>query len=296
MYLGVDRSRYVVYEGDLHWCARPILPSPHIFDMQLGDTPEAAIKKLLKGDSVFDKFLFWEDTFDPVTMVRRGRIYEAEKNGQPRECRVEPAYNAETLSFHGSGVIKKSLNTYQRYPIASREKVLPRYAAIGAEGAFSLWRIVSTDRMHFGEELLTLRPYHSMGALPDLDLSKVSDPWKTKVKETVQKVVDVMNIANSDSIIELCRHAASAALFAYFHEDIQKLAGTDLGHLADRAGKDGKRIIASCGRIIADLHSRLKVNMQVEHDLRPVSDRDAELAIYSLSCILSDLKFTNERR
>ncbi|MDZ8118186.1 hypothetical protein [Pontiella agarivorans] len=244
----------------------------------------------------FKKFLFREDSFDPVSMVRRGRIYQPYPE-QPNECRVAAidAYDGLIAHQYASAVIKKRLHTYQPYAL-SLNGPDQKYAIIGTQSAYSLWRIVSNDRMYLNDELLTLRPLHSMGALPDLDLREVSDPWKTKVEETVNKVVDAMTFANADSIIELCRHAASAALFAHFHEDIKNLAGTDLGPLAKRAGDEGLHIVAHCGHLIAKFHSRIKPNNQVHFESRPPTDRDAELAIYSLSCILSDLKLTPENQ
>lgn len=296
MFLGIEKDKGLFYEGgNMSWGMRAVLPPPHLFDMQISDTPAGALKNLIEAEKQeHKKFLFREDGFDPVSMVRRGRIYQPYPS-QPHECIVPPIDSLEAVSYGAAvNAQKKRLNCYQPYAL-SLNAPDHNYAIIGTQSAYSLWRIVSIDRMYFRDELLTLRPLHSMGALPDLELSNVPEPWKTKVKETVGKVVDAMHRANADSIIELCRHAASAALFAHYHEDLQKLSGTDLGKLADDAGKDGKRIVASCGKIIADLHSRIKPNMQVELDLRPISDRDAELAIYGLSCILSDLKFTVEK-
>jgi hypothetical protein len=297
MSLGIDKSQGVVYEGESSWGLRPIFPAPHLFDMQIADTPPEAVKKLIDAsNNIFKKLLFREDGFDPISMVRRGRVYEPEQQGQPQD-RVVPLLNAAEATYNNQmqGGVRKSLYTFQRYAVSIRVPSVHRYAAIGSETAYSLWQVVSIDRMYMEEELLMLRPVYSMGALPDLDLSEVSEPWKSQLEGTVRKVVDAMKLANADSIIELCRHAASAALFAHFHKDIQELHKTDLGKLAERAGKDDKRIVENCGKVIANLHSRIKPNIQVQHGCRIVSDRDAELAICCLSCILSDLKFTNEK-
>jgi len=299
MFLGIEKDKGLFYEsGSLSSGMRAVLPPPHLFDMQIGNTPANALKSLIEAEkNESNKFLFREDSFDPVSMVRRGRIYQPYAQ-QPNKCHVAPIDTLDSVQsspfFPEGPVLIKRLHTYQPYTL-SLNGANQKYAIIGTKSAYSLWRIVSIDRMYLEDELLTLRPLHSMGALPDLDLCTVSEPWKTKVAETVGKVVDAMHHANADSIIELCRHAASAALFAHFHEDIKRFDTTDLGPLAKRAGDDGKRVVASCGKIIADLHSRIKPNMQVEHDCRPPTDRDTELAIYSLSCILSDLKFTSER-
>ena len=155
-----------------------------------------------------------------------------------------------------------------------------------------MWRIVSIDRMYSNEELVTMRPLYFLGALPDLSPNNIPEQWRTQVVENVQKVVDSMYKANADSIVELCRHAATTSLLAEFHEDIPRPEKTDLGNLAKIAEQKNRRIIAHCGRTIADLHSRLKPNNQMHYGFRSVSERDAELAIQCLSFILSDLGYT----
>ncbi len=158
-----------------------------------------------------------------------------------------------------------------------------------------MWRIVSNDRMYSSEELVTMRPLYFLGALPDLSPKDIPEKWRSKVLQGVQKVVDSMYKANADSIVELCRHAASAALFAAFHEEIPQASRKDLGQLAKLAEGKERRIIAHCGKTIADLHSRLKPNNQMDYGCPPVSDRDAELAVQCLSFILRDLGYTRSR-
>ena len=293
MFLGIDKNTGIIYEGgNILWGARPLFPTPNLFDLQIAETPEEALKKLLKSSTEFDRLLFREDGFDPVSMVRRGRIYKPDKS-QPRECYVYPINEAElNEARNNKGVVKKSLFCYQGYRLTSWIPSQQLFAAIGRDNAYSMWRIVSNDRMYSNEELVTMRPLYFLGALPDLSPNNIPAKWRAKVLGSVQKVVNSMYKANADSIVELCRHAASASLFAQFHEDIPHANQKDLGELAKMAEKKERRIIANCGKLIADLHSRLKPNIQMHYDCRPVCERDAELAIQCLSFILSDLGYT----
>jgi len=291
MSLGIDKNNYTVYEGYLNWGARALLPPPNLFDLQVAETPEEALH-LLKKSSEYNRLLFREDGFDPVSMVRRGRIYELDKS-QPKECRVCPVNEAElSMARENHGVVKKPLTSYQPYLLSTRNTSQHLFAAIGRDTAYSIWRIVSNDHMYFNEELVTMRPLYFLGALPDLSPSSIPEQWRTKVLESVQKVVDSMYKANADSIVELCRHAASASLCARFHEDIPRLDKTDLGPLANKAEEEGLRVIANCAMTLANLHSRIKPNIQMHYDCRPVCDRDAELAVQCLSFILRDLGYT----
>jgi hypothetical protein len=155
-----------------------------------------------------------------------------------------------------------------------------------------MWRIVSIDRMYSNEDLVTMRPLYFLGSLPGLLPSKIPEKWRTKVIENVHKIVDSMYIANADQIINSCRDVASASLCARFDPDIPRLDKTDLRPLANKAEEKELRIVASSARILADLHSRTKPNIQMHYDCRLVSERDAELAIQCFSLILRDLGYT----
>ena len=291
MSIGIDKNIYTVYEGYHNWGARALFPTPNLFYLQIAETPEEAIN-ILKKSSEYNKLLFREDGFDPVSMVRRGRIYKPDKS-QPNEWYVCPI-NEEELNEarNNKGMVRKSLFSYQGYRLISRIPSQQLFAAIGSDNAYSMWRIVSNDRMHSNEELVTMRPLYFLGALPDIFPRNIPEHWRIKVLESVEKVVDSMYRANSDSIVDLCRHAASASLCARFHEDIPRLDKTDLGSLANKAEKEKLRIIANCARTLASLHSRIKPNIQMHYDCRPICDRDAELAVQCLSLILSDLDYT----
>jgi hypothetical protein len=292
MYLGIDKDKYIVYDGYVHWGARAVFPTPYLFPIKVGETPEEALN-LLKAEKPawYEKLLFREDGFDPISMVRRGRIYELDR--PQTGCHVCPASEAEREEARkNGGVVVKQLALYQRYPLSVRVPSTQRFAAVGSSTVYSMWRIVSSDYTYFTEELVTMRPLYFLGALPDLSLDNIPEQWRTMIQESVGKVADSMYRANADSIIELCRHAASASLCAYFQEDIPRLNKIDLGPLAKMAEDAKRRVIADCARTLADLHSRLKPNMQMHTDCRPICDRDAELAVQCLSCILADLGYT----
>jgi len=292
MSLGIDERDHIVYEGHIDWGGRPIIPSPNVFGIQIAETPEQACT-FSKRSPDPNRLVFREDGFDPVSMVRRGRIYERDK-GYPTECHVYPINQAELIESRiPNGVVKKELICYQRYPLHARHTSQKLYAAIGDRTAYSMWRIVSNDATCFGEELVTMRPLYYLGTLPDLSPERIPDTWRAKVAETVGKVVGAMHRADANSIVELCRHGASAALLAYLDENIQDMNKTDLSDLAKKAEQAQRRLIANSAKMLADLHSRVKPNMQMHLNCRPISDRDAELAVQCLSFILTDLGYAH---
>ena len=291
MDLGIDQNTGIVYEGLVYSGARPLLPGPYLFGMRIAQAPDEALE-LLRQSKEHDTLLFREDGFDPVSMVRRGRIYESEPSF-PTGCRVSPINEAELKEARmNNGVLNRSLHCYHRHRLGSLVGSKHVFAAIGAHGSHSMWRIVSNDRMYLGEELVTMRPLYFLGAIPDLSPDNIPEQWRTEVQDTVRKVVDSMYKADAGSIVDLCRNAASACLFAYLHGDIPEFDKTDLGRLAETAEHKGRRVIGRCAKVLADLHSRGKVNVQKQYNCSPICERDAELAVQCLSFILRDLGYT----
>jgi hypothetical protein len=88
MYLGSDQQSGLVYEG-LDGPILPVVPRPIVTQARLikceedwNDLPTG-----IPHSPMF--WVFREDTFDPVTRTRRGRLYEAEPT-QPAPHRVLP--------------------------------------------------------------------------------------------------------------------------------------------------------------------------------------------------------------
>lgn len=120
MFLGIDKNSYVVYGGGQEWGARPLFPTPSLFSIAIEATSEEAIEGLGKSDQ-FTGLLFREDVFDPVSMIRRGRLYQCERQKmQPNECHVAPVDEVDIRNARdGNGVVIKTLLTYQEHCLTS---------------------------------------------------------------------------------------------------------------------------------------------------------------------------------
>src|SRR5687767_14798624 len=97
--IGIHESEYLVYEGHIGEMGygRAVLPSPVL-------TPAWIISK--KGDVVdlpesatwLHTVIFREDSFDPVTRIRRGRLFKrADGQAQPFKWQIQahPAYTID---------------------------------------------------------------------------------------------------------------------------------------------------------------------------------------------------------
>ena len=77
MYLGIDQHTGLVYEG-YGAPEIPSVPTPHIAQAKLIEHSDdwAGLPRGLAGSPM--AWLFREDSFDPVTRTRRGRLFEAQ--------------------------------------------------------------------------------------------------------------------------------------------------------------------------------------------------------------------------
>lgn len=93
MHMGYDGDSGHVYEGA--GCPEfAVVPAPLLAQAQLTDVP-SSLDALPRG--IHTQPLTWilrEESFDPVTRIRRGRLYEPYPGGQPQACltRGHPAH------------------------------------------------------------------------------------------------------------------------------------------------------------------------------------------------------------
>ena len=111
--IGIDESTHLLYEGD------------SIYGYGVWPTPILTTAALVKGKEDWAlvptsrrfsdaKLLFREDAFDPVTRIRRGRLYEW-KEGSNKETWHVPAHPATPNSRSGmtmDGLLHPVLYTY----------------------------------------------------------------------------------------------------------------------------------------------------------------------------------------
>jgi hypothetical protein len=90
MYLGIDQHTGLIYEG-FGAPEIPSIPTPHIAQAKLIERG-SDWADLPRGLPVTPMaWLFREDSFDPVTRTRRGRLFVAQPGqGQPNQQRVGP--------------------------------------------------------------------------------------------------------------------------------------------------------------------------------------------------------------
>jgi hypothetical protein len=111
MYLGIEENTGLIYEGSGNPDI-PAIPLPSVLQAKLIEEPEdwGRLPGGLSGDP--RQWTFREDSFDPVTRVRRGRIYQPWGSSQPSDQSVSPHPYDDPMrrAVHGHGRIVKRLN------------------------------------------------------------------------------------------------------------------------------------------------------------------------------------------
>lgn len=295
MYLGIDTNSGLVYEG-FNAPDIPSIPAPSITQAKLINF-EADWKDLPRGiGSSPMAWVFREDSFDPVTRTRRGRLYEPEPGqAQPKSHFVAPhPYEFPMMRQTGSdGRLSKSMNTFSAcHPLL----MLPNQGqgltlALGSARAASGWRILQTEALANGCVMVTLKSLSAFGILPTVDYVKIDERFRPAVREAIDRVLNSAFRESSISVVDHCRAALTVVLSRWLvqcgHEDVKTL-GADLGELSKRIEKQAMDCVAKAAQIVARLHVRGKPNEQHAKGLRTPLDGDAEFCMHALGLAIRD--------
>lgn len=293
----IDTSNGLFYEGQSHR-GHGVWPAPFVSAASIIESDDD-LAHLFDGSYIAAaKLLFREDFFDPVTRIRRGRLY-SQPTASPQEWYVQqhPAYPNETGHRGGDGAYYKSLHGFNEWQEPQRIKVGATKIALGSKQFFSLWRAVGLEKLITGEYLLTLQSRSTMGTLTELNEDKLPATGKIQILDAVNKVVESANRAGPESVIDRCRDAAQVIVGRWCAEltSDQSWITTELGKLLSRI--DGSeqlrkhKLICYSAGAIARLHAR-KPNEQEARQLPPLHEEDALLALQCLSAIIREVGYS----
>lgn len=280
-YIGICTQRGSVFEGSPEEAYR-IHPAPVLSRFHFVDDPRAK-----QTDDAFSPlpYLFREDYFDPVTRVRRGRVFSAMDFSQPKDWVVADA---------GLADLRASVIQYQRdYQTIAEKRThvgsLPD-VQLGSPPFVTIWRVVQVEVDSGGTPILMLKSYRSLGEVPPLRAAEIPGDVRTALMEALEAVENSANRQGPSDVVERCRNALSIIL--------GQLAGDrslDLQKAIDKLPKKGSKeeLKAIAGRIVARLHSRGKANEEYKYKTRPLIDEDAQLALRCLGLVLRDCNWAD---
>lgn len=295
--LGISSYGHI-FEGDSEYGAHLVWPRPMVTlakFVQLGSEDERLI-----GASENDPFhlCFREDSFDPVSRIRRGRIYKS--TGGTSDWNVIEPQNVTIPGTHNiSGMVSVNTRGYATYNLSGKPEEIPELVLLGSGSVFTEWSVVDVETIATREVLLTLRARHSLGALPEIYWGKVPADHQHKVRETLETLADDYRRAGPESVIDRAREAATAILSAYLQNAGDASAsGKDLAELVKKLEASKKpnegRILACAAEIPQRLHSRGKhAEKEKRENMRPIRVQDTELAVQCVGTMLCELRWAD---
>ncbi|WP_110131257.1 hypothetical protein [Coraliomargarita sinensis] len=282
-YLGIGVKDGQIYVGGKVGLRHRLYPYPMLLPLRF-EPFEGMIDYPDSRD--FAGRLFLEDSFDPVTRVRRGRVYSG--------GHATRAYVSEHNGLAGDKA-SMMMYEYQRDPLHKFKELhgarLP-LVYLGSEDFRSTWRIVDIEQDSNDTFVVVLKSYRSLGEIPEMKWEEVPTEIKRQVEERIEDVEVSINREGPKNVIDRCRDAV----------------GLIIGHLIQSPGKDlndaidaysrhesgkHKKLVQHASHTIRILHSRGKPN--VEHKLQtpPLVEEDAQLAVRCFGTILKEVGWAN---
>jgi len=298
MYLGIDNNTGLAYEG-AGGADIPSIPTPAVTQAKIVERigELAGLPQGLFSDAL--SWVFREDSFDPVSRTRRGRLYQPYMNSQPHSVRVSPHPYDFAGRWPGANPEQNFQKTLHVYTQCSQLLNMPAKGmgailALGSPEATSFWRIVQTEMLVNRAVMVTLKALSAYDILPELDVVQIHDEgFRADARRVLEKVLDAAFRESPDSVVDRCRNALTVLMSRWLAQQGhgRKVLEWDLGDVSDAIGKPPYSRIcpANMGRIVAQLHNRTKENVVVKKGLRSLVEEDAELAIQAVGLTLRDL-------
>ncbi|TFE42027.1 hypothetical protein E2553_36045 [Paraburkholderia dipogonis] len=295
--LGIERDAGLIYEGRDSACFLS-LPTPVLSQCTLVKSPADLTNLPVNIETHPFGWIFREDSFDAVSRVRRGRIFQKQgaSNSEPWTVNAHSNLVSDIAQGRNDGRIVKHLNLFMECQellgLPNRGEGLQ--LAIGVAGAFSLWRILQVERTLNADVMATLRAESAMGILPELDETRVPPASLQAVRVAIMRVLDVAYRELPTSVVDQCRNACAAMGSHWLYhrtgdaQILEKDLGKVMGAIQNELGIDKSRTICSAMDIVNRLHPRGKHNEVHKYDLRDVTDEDAALAVHATGFLIRE--------
>lgn len=294
MHLGIEQHSGTVFEG-FNGPELPVIPKPVVSFCKVVDEPSDWQDMPANLHNAINSWLFREDSFDPITRTRRGRVYQRYGNSNPTEFMVPRNPSPDTFGTAISAASHRRLDMY-RYmacaPLVSRpNQGKGLVLAIGSSAAASAWKIVQSEVIVTGDVLVTLKAQTAFGVIPELDEVAVPNSALVPVREALERALNSAFRETSVSVVDQCRNAMAAVIshFLASQGEPTNVLGKELQPLANMLTARERSVAAAAAHIVARMHSRGKGNVQAISDAREPIDEDGEFAVHALGLVMREL-------
>lgn len=296
MHLGYDSDTGHVYQG-ANAPEYAVVPPPLLTQARLLESL-ADLDALPRGlhQSSLD-WVFRDESFDSITRIRRGRLYEPRPEAQPHIIltRGHPA-DQFSSARRGESLSKRLFHYRPCQTLLNKNRAgHGMELALGQTKSWSRWRIVQVELMVGDDVLVTLKALTAFGVLPDLQLDAIEQQHREPVQRAVDRVLDSAFRESPISVIDQCRNAAVVLLGRWMvsHGATENTLELDLGMLVRRVREEPFSLAAVAGvaEMIAKLHPRGKANEQEPKGYRLAQEEDAEASVHVIGFILRELQW-----
>lgn len=295
LHLGIEKQTGSVFEG-LNGPELFVQPRPTVSMCHLIQT-EADWKKVPTGGLHREPFrwVFREDSFDPVTRIRRGRIYQPYGGVQPDSVQVPRDPSPANMSTQPSVATYKRLDMF-RYMACTALLAVPNQAygmplVLGAGKGTAVFTVLQIEMLVTGDILVTLKAKTAFGIIPDLKVAAVPETSLKPVQQALERTVNSAFRETPVSVVDQCRNAMTTVLGHYLaaEEASDEMKGKELGKLVERLRIRQQEVCASAAHIMARLHSRGKSNEQHAKGAKEPVEEDAEFAVHALGLVMREI-------
>lgn len=254
-----------------------------------GETyPKAHSKKPILPHFVSDmKLVFFELSFDPISRIKRGKLYKLDESPQPNS--LYPSSSGGVYQISSSNA-QNSVQAYKfiSYDLTRSFSARDTFLIFGNSRFETRWKILSIDASVTNEEVLVLQEVNSIGSIPSLNKNTIPERYYSEIQTEYDSLLAELN-SSPESVIDHCRDVATSLLSAIIG-DIEKKERVDLGKLISRL--DNKfLVIKSSAGIVNRLHPRRKPNERAKYELHELSRAESDFAVQCIFQIIREMKW-----
>lgn len=294
MHLGIEKHTGSVFEG-ANGPELPVQPKPVVSQCHLIQS-EMDWKRIPDGlNRDAHRWIFREDSFDPVTRIRRGRIYQPYGTSQPDSVIVVRDPLPDNLGRQVNATTHTRLEMY-RYMACTALLAVPNQAygltlVVGAGAGICAYTILQIETLATGDILVTLKAKTAFGVIPDLKESSVPEASRKPVRQALERAVNSAFRETAVSVVDQCRNAMATILghFLAGEDKADELIRKELAPLSKLLMDRQMEVCGSAALIVARMHSRGKSNEQHAKGVREPVDEDAELAVHALGLVMREI-------
>lgn len=235
------------------------------------------------------KLVFIEQSFEPISRIKRGRFFLITDTPQPDNL----------YRYQGQGgILQVSGNAnsnsvaaykFQSYEPSREFDIRNTFVFFGNSRIQSKWKILAVDSIVTNEEVYVLQEVNGIGVIPTLDETAIPFQYFKEVESEYEILLSELH-TSPESVVDHCRDVATSLLTALLDSTESR---KDLGKLIGSVEKK-YQVVINCAAIINRLHPRRKPNEKERHKLKDLTGADADFAVQCIFQIIKELNWSKK--